>query len=305
LPGEAAGEAKREETLMVGDEGGKAGSIVIPEGFGLAAEKLADTIRHVVDLAVPAKRIVAKAQAQADSELILAKGRAEVAELEARTVDRLRRREFRRQHNIESIALKAVPHLPPPEQIGEERPTEDWISRFFEECQDISDEQMQQIWARLLAGEVARPGTFAPRTLSIVRDLTKLDVEIFSSLGRFFWNLPKAPLAPIIYDHQEDFYQTAGLTFAKLMHLMAIGLIEFDSGRSFFIQGGDKVVVSYFGERFLLESSSPGNPLDIGHVILTSVGIELSRLAHGEPDHEFKERALRRWEQFGWKRGPG
>src|SRR4051812_11824409 len=116
----------------------------IPEGFGRAAEKLADTVRHVVDIAVGPDRIRARAQAQADSALILAEGRAREMELEARAVARLRKREGRRQQNIESITLKAVEALPPPEEILKEPVSEDWTSRFFEECQDISDEQMQQ-----------------------------------------------------------------------------------------------------------------------------------------------------------------
>ena len=63
---------------------------------------------------------------EADSAVILAKGRAEVQEIEARTVDRLRKREVRRQQNIESITLKAFDELPPPEQLSDEKASEDW-----------------------------------------------------------------------------------------------------------------------------------------------------------------------------------
>jgi hypothetical protein len=31
---------------------------------------------------------------------------------------------------------------------------EDWIVRFFNVVEDISDEMMQQLWGRILAGEV-------------------------------------------------------------------------------------------------------------------------------------------------------
>jgi hypothetical protein len=141
---------------------------VLPEGFGRAAEKLADTIRHVVDIVVGPDRIRARAQAQADAALIIAEGRAHVQEIEVRAVERLRKRETRRQQNIERITLKAVAALPPAEQISEQPVNSDWTTRFFEECHDISDEQMQEIWAKIMAGEVARPGSFGPRTLTIV-----------------------------------------------------------------------------------------------------------------------------------------
>jgi hypothetical protein len=136
----------------------------IPEGFGRGAEKLADTVRHVVDLIAGPDRIRAKAQAQADAEayamVVVAEGRAMAQDIEARALTRLRKRETRRQANIESITEKALDALPPPEQMSEQPVNEDWTSRFFEECQDIADEQMQQIWAKILAGEVVRPGSF-------------------------------------------------------------------------------------------------------------------------------------------------
>ena len=36
----------------------------------------------------------------------------------------------------------------------------DWFVRFFEASGNISNEQMQELWARVLAGEVNTPGTF-------------------------------------------------------------------------------------------------------------------------------------------------
>lgn len=73
------------------DDSGRIDCVVIPEGFGRAAEKLADTVRHVVNLSSTANRVRTTDQAQAESEIILAKARAEVAEIEARTIERRRK----------------------------------------------------------------------------------------------------------------------------------------------------------------------------------------------------------------------
>jgi hypothetical protein len=51
--------------------------VVLPKGFGRAAEKLADTISHVVDVVIGPDRLRKTAQARADVEIILARGRAE------------------------------------------------------------------------------------------------------------------------------------------------------------------------------------------------------------------------------------
>jgi uncharacterized repeat protein (TIGR03899 family) len=205
----------------------------IPEGFGRAAEKLADTVRHVVDLVAGPDRIRAKAQAQADAKayalVVLAEGSSKVQDIEARALARLRKRETRRQNNIEAITEKAFDALPPPEQMSEQRVDEDWTTRFFNECQDISDEQMQQIWARILAGEVARPGSFSPRTLSIVRDLTKNDADLFVKLCRFIWVIPGLNFVPVIHDVEASHVVQSGLNFGNLTHLTSIGLTEFNN----------------------------------------------------------------------------
>src|SRR5688572_30325006 len=101
------------------------------EGFGIAASKLADTVRHVVDLVAGPDRLRAKAQAQADAEVIAAEAQVEIREIQARAVDRLRKRETRRQRNIEAITEKAASALPPDESVSTEPVSDDWITRFF------------------------------------------------------------------------------------------------------------------------------------------------------------------------------
>lgn len=283
----------------MGDSGTKLPAL--PEGFGHAAEKLADTVRHVVGLSFTPNRLRAKAQAQADAEIILVEARAQVAEIEARTVDRLRKRKVRRQLNIESITLKAA-QLPPPETLSEEPVNEDWTSRFFEECQDIGDEQMQQLWARLLAGEVARPGSFSPRTLTIVRDLTRTDAHLFSVLCNLIWNIPDIGVVPVIADPQAAELEPLGIGTGTLTHLTSIGLIEFNSISSYgSVPELTNVAPSYFGEQIRLSRDAPST-FDIGRVIFTAVGIELTKIIRGSPSDALKEHALSYWRGQGWAR---
>lgn len=279
----------------------------LPEGFGRAAEKFADTVQHVVDFAAGPERIRARAKAQADSAVIQAEGRAQVQELEARAIERLRKREGRRQQNIESITVKAYKALPPPEQISEEPVSEDWTSRFFEECQDISDEQMQQIWARIMAGEVARPGSFSPRTLSIVRDLTKHDAALFTKLCQFVWLITSVGYVPVISNSDDPKLNEAGLDFSLLTHLTSIGLIEFNSASEFGIKDNLKDIdVTYFGKTHHLKSEGgTDRRFEIGRVIFTAVGFELLKIVEAEGKDEFKKLALDNWSKQGWKEGVG
>jgi hypothetical protein len=285
--------------------------LTIPEGFGRAAEKLADTIRHVVDLSAGPDRIRAKVEAealaQARAMVIVAEGRAKVQDIETRAVERVLRREVRRQNNIESIVNKALPALPPAEMVSEEPVGQDWISLFFEGCQDISNEQMQQIWARILAGEVARPGRFAPRTLRLVHDLTTTDANLFASLCNFTWDTPGSGILiskgifATILDRDAPYILQAGLNFDALTHLSSIGLIEFNPTDEMFLENlGPEFSLSYCGHLHKLKPNEAGLVLPIGHVLLTVAGKELGAIAVRERNDQFAKAILDEWRARGW-----
>jgi Protein of unknown function (DUF2806) len=271
----------------------------LPTGFGRAAEKLADTVRHVVDLVAGSDRLLAKAKTQAEAEIISAEGRAQVQDIEARAVDRLRKRESRRQKNIESITIQAIKALPPPEQVSEEAVSEDWASRFFEECQDIGNSEMQQIWARILANEVARPKSFEPRTLSIVRDLTNDDAQLFARLCSFAWFIPGAEFVPVIHDVDAPSVTKSGITFLGLTHLTSIGLIEFGALRGFGIKKLNEITPQYCGKGHFLKAPA-GSEFPIGKVIFTAVGSQLLRISGAPGDEEHRAVALAAWKKSGW-----
>jgi Protein of unknown function (DUF2806) len=45
---------------------------------------------------------------------------------------------------------------------------DDWITNFFDKCRIVSDEEMQQIWAKVLAVEANKPGTYSKRTVNFL-----------------------------------------------------------------------------------------------------------------------------------------
>jgi hypothetical protein len=54
----------------------------------------------------------------------------------------------------------------------------DWFLRFFEGAGNISNEDMQLIWARILAGEVQKKGAFSLRTLETLRNMSQSEAMI-------------------------------------------------------------------------------------------------------------------------------
>jgi hypothetical protein len=296
---------KAKKSVQVPKSGGI--QVVFPGGFGRAAEKFVDTIRHVVDLSFSPNRIRAKIIAEAEGEAaamaIRAEASAKVLGIRARAAARVQKVEVGRQENIESVVRKAIDALPLLEQqVSEEPVDKDWTSRFFREGQDISDDQMQQIWARILAGEVAQPGSFAPRTLSIVRDLTKQDANLFAKLCSFTWDIPGTGLIPVIHIVDGQSVE-AELNVSALMHLTSIGLIEFNVVTEYLTETTrTEIAPSYYGKVHQLKSDGGASrSLSLGHVVFTSAGGELAGISNAVGNDRYEMTALDAWSTRGWK----
>ena len=96
-----------------------------------------------------------------------------------RIEERVLHREFRNQKNLDSINLIAEQELHTETEVSNEEVDKDWINRFFNYAQEISNEGMQKLWGKILAGEVKSPGSYSMRTLGVLRNLTKREAEIF------------------------------------------------------------------------------------------------------------------------------
>jgi len=155
----------------------------------LAVSKVVDTVGHGIGVWYEPTRLRREAQAEIDVAKIKLKGAFELAELEAGLRERLQGRllhqEIRRQQNIDAIVQSAINQAP--DDVNDVKPDPDWTVAFFAECEDVSDADMQAFWGRLLADEVAQPGSFSRRTLSVLRTLSPADARLFRRLCSHAW----------------------------------------------------------------------------------------------------------------------
>lgn len=54
----------------------------------------------------------------------------------------------------------------------------DWAARFFDNVKYCSDEEVKNMWANILAGEIKAPGKFSFRTLDSLKNLTKDEAQL-------------------------------------------------------------------------------------------------------------------------------
>ena len=125
---------------------------------------------------------VGEARASAKAALELAAGSQSLAELVEAEIDQRVESLFeRRVRNLAQIVEKARLALPPGD-VPDVEPDMAWTSSYSNAAQDISDGDMQDLWARVLAGEVARPGSTSLRTMNILRNLDQRTAQMFRRL---------------------------------------------------------------------------------------------------------------------------
>jgi hypothetical protein len=239
-------------------------------------------------------QIVRVAEAQAKADKIDAVAKIEITELQQRAMRRMILEEERKQNNIEGIIAKALPQLE--EGAAPKKVEDDWIANFFDKCRLISDEEMQQLWSKVLAGEVNAPGRFSKRTISLMASLDKADAETFTRLCDF-----RFAVGPLIYDINDAIYKDRGLTFSDLSHLETIGLIAFDHIAGYSRQNlPQRVLFGYFDTSVYLEFKTPPPcQLNVGKVIFTISGHQLSTVCTGNPVEGFVDYVRQKWRDLG------
>ncbi|MHB1158026.1 MAG: DUF2806 domain-containing protein [Phycisphaerales bacterium] len=238
------------------------------------------------------------ASAEVEADRIRSLGQIETEGLCERAVRRFVADEMRKQENIEAITNMALPDVrddAKPDNIDE-----DWLTNFFEQCKNISDEQMQALWSRLLSGQANTPGQFSRRTVNFVASLDTQDAKIFKSFCGFIVNSGDLPL---IYEasYEDSIYSRNDINFRTLEHLDAIGLIKFSAVTEYRLSKAVTLIpIQYFHETYLLQTDAKEPvPLDIGSAVLTNVGIELARICNPQPITGFVEYLAGRWLEQG------
>ena len=190
----------------------------------------------------------------------------------------------KRLMNVGAIAGHAAEELKDKE-VPNHDPDPDWTARFFDGAQDVSSEELQKLWGKILAGEVKSPGQTSLRTLSILRNMTQQEARDFSNLMRF-------RIANFILDRM---LQTVLGKYATplTIHFSEIGLLGgFGTFPSLTLQDDGTLTVEHCGHALTIEGP-PGQQLNrvltaYNTCLVTVTGGELAKLCqHHEPDRQY------------------
>jgi uncharacterized repeat protein (TIGR03899 family) len=145
--------------------------------------------------------------------------------LEDRTQERLNFQETKKQLNIENVTAFAAEELKDEPPVTDAPLDEDWTTRFFRIAEDISNEEMQALWGKILAGEIKQPKSYSLRTLELIRNLSKNEAEIFMKVANF---AIKNGTANFLFKGKDEkiLKEKHSITYSDTALLTEIGLLQ-------------------------------------------------------------------------------
>ena len=231
-----------------------------------------------------ALKIIAEAQAEAQAYLLPADADFR-AKLDITPQDIAQSFEFqgkKRLANARTVLEAAADELGDKE-VDDHEPDADWTARFFDYVQDVSSEEMQKIWAKILAGEVETPGRTSLRTLSILRNMSQSEAKSFAGFMKFrISDYILVEFAQTVTNEPLDTHYLVmvdiGLAYSAMTAFPSITLSSngtYDRehhGHILRIEGPPRTEI---------------NPMELDTALLTPSGKELARFCEHEPNLEY------------------
>jgi hypothetical protein len=135
-----------------------------------------------------------------------------------------------KQKNFKEIVDKAqLDEIEEPKEVDQ-----DWFLKWMEISEGVSKEKVQDILARILSREVRKPNTFSLRTLEVIKNLSKEELNIFQKFCNISFGIGEMEdaFSFVICDPfgkpANNGLSPIGLSYSVLTILQDAGLIKSD-----------------------------------------------------------------------------
>ena len=253
-----------------------------------AAIKLIDTIAAGTGRWWEPHHKVRMAQAEANAAIIRVGADAKTKAIAARAAKRLLQQEIHKQKNLEAVIGAAVKALP---EEAEDKPVDnDWVTRFFNLAGEISNEKMQGVWGKVLAGETAAPGQYSLRTLDVLKNLSQKEAEAFQRACHLAFSektISKGMEARILTSSPGRVFPEYGLSYDDVLFLKSAGLLH-DSDQLSVVYDGPNKNIILNNNGIVIRASHPGETkFTFYQFLFTRAGTELLSLIEAHPNFEY------------------
>ena len=214
------------------------------------------------------------------------------------TLEILRKAEIREQYlklrreiNLRKIAIQAFDEAQSQadDEVADEPVDPGWFYQWQEKAQNIQDEDLQKLWAKTLAGEVKKPGSFSLFTIDFLHKLSKKDAETISKIARYRLEEPNDHY---IFYTTQDFFDKNGLDLITILELESLGLVNFVGGQLKHIwKARDKkeelVGIVLYLDKPIFFIKEENKKFSIRQISLTKIGKEIMSLGKFEIDQDY------------------
>lgn len=213
--------------------------------------------------------------------------------------DRAAKREqlilLNQQQNLEAIIQKAVSFCDNENAV--EKTDKDWFNSFIELAENISNPTMQNLWAKILASQINKPGSFSLNTLQVFRHMSVFDAKLFAKACalachdqkkknyRIISGSSQIPSLFNLFDKQRQNLldlNSHGLSYSDILYLAENKLLFQQESESNVFNKSGQLTLNYNGTEVNLMSVKAGCVLRFYK--FTPIGIELARLISDTPE---------------------
>jgi hypothetical protein len=198
---------------------------------------------------------------------------------------------MKKQDNIEEIISNAFENFINDNDLRnktfEKNVDEDWLNNFFEYAENISNEDMQKIWGKILSDEIKEPNSYSLRTLDSLRKMTHEDALRFEKFSKI---IMFRDMHAFVFNNR-NFLSQYNLSFGDLILLEDIGLINtLERSLTIDFSKSSNVSIQFTHQNnfILLENE---NLITIEIHKLTAIGYELAKLTTNNIDNDFIDKA--------------
>ena len=159
--------------------------------------------------------------------------------------------------NLIDIATKSAKHVDP-KKTNEIKMDNDFFWNTLEHTKSVSNEEMQELIAKIIAGEYNTPGKYSMSTLQVIKMLGKSELELFEKVCSLLLNSNEIPQSLFSCpENGKELLIELGIDFGSLQLLQSLGLF-LPNSMSRSLQNPEKktFALTYFHQQVLFAPAS-------------------------------------------------
>ena len=179
-------------------------------------------------------------------------------------------------YSLASHELQGVNDLVLPDKLV----SIEWASHFYDSAKYCSDEEVQILWAKILAGEIQEPGKYYKRTLANLKLIERHEAEWFCKICKY--TMEGAYLPMFVLEDET-------IPFNEYQSLVDCGFLNAEDGN---LEISKDEVIPLKSKR--IDVKLTGKVFNMLVVTLTDTGIQVCELVNTETDEAFVEKLVKR-----------